>query len=80
MSIEKKIIEEENFSDENSLDMESIEASTTKKKKKNKNKSFEKLSTGDAIAHTLNKLPVEDLRKLLRGAKVNVSIEFPNDI
>ena len=80
MSIEKKIIEEENFSDENSLDMESIEAFTTKKKKKNKNKSLEKLSTGDAIAHTLNKLPVEDLRKLLRGAKVNVSIEFPNDI
>jgi len=80
MSIEKKITEEENFSDENSLDMESIEAFTTKKKKKNKNKSFEKLSTGDAIAYTLNKLPVEDLRKLLRGAKINVSIEFPNDI
>ncbi|MCK5853704.1 MAG: hypothetical protein KAG56_00695 [Sulfurovaceae bacterium] len=51
------------------------EQSALKKKKK----SEEKLSTGAAIAHTLSKLPVADLRKLLRGAKVNISIEFPNE-
>ena len=38
------------------------------------------LTTGVAIANTLSKLPVEDLRKLLRGAKVNVSIEFSNEL
>jgi len=72
MGINSKIEEEKEDKNEKSRKIST--------KKKNKNKSLETLSTGEAIAHTLNKLPVEDLRKLLRGAKVNVSIEFPNDI
>ena len=58
------------------------ESSSIKKKKKKKKKknNFDNLTTGAAIAHTLSKLPVKDLRHLLRGAKVNVSIEFPNEV
>ena len=52
----------------------------SKRKKKKKKKYSDEMSTGSAIAHTLSKLPVKDLRLLLRGAKVNVSIEFPNEV
>ncbi len=38
------------------------------------------LSTGVAIADKLSRLPIKELRELLRGAKVNISIEFSNKI
>jgi|GEM_PF-1808031 len=36
--------------------------------------------SGDVLSNTLSALPIEDLRKLLRGAKVSIVIEFPNEI
>jgi len=50
------------------------------KKKKKKKKHSDELTTEDAIAHTLSKLPIKDLRRLLRGATINISIQFPNDV
>ncbi|MCH9741551.1 MAG: hypothetical protein K0U38_12040 [Epsilonproteobacteria bacterium] len=34
----------------------------------------------EVLGNTLGAMPIEDLRRLLRGAKVNISIEFPNEI
>jgi uncharacterized membrane protein len=48
--------------------------------KKKKKKHSNELTTEDAIAHTLSKLPIKDLRRLLRGATINISIQFPNDV
>ncbi len=66
------------------------EASSEEKKKKKKEKkekasNIEKTeatqnSTADVLAATLGQLPVEDLRKLLRGATVNITIQFPNEL
>ncbi len=60
-------------------------------KKKKKKEKKEKVSnsgknevtqsnTADVLAATLGQLPVEDLRKLLRGATVNITIQFPNEL
>ena len=81
---EKNIIETEAVEDsveEESLTESREESSVqSEKNKKKKKKNSDKLTTGDAIAQTLKKLPVEDLRKLLRGAKIDISIQFPNEI
>ena len=81
---EKNIIETEAVEDsveEESLTESREESSVqSEKNKKKKKKNSDKLTTGDAIAQTLKKLPVEDLRKLLRGAKIDISIQFPNEL
>lgn len=55
-----------------------------KEKKKEKETPLiedEKLpSSEEVLATTLSKLPTEELRKLLRGATVNITIQFPNDL
>jgi len=34
----------------------------------------------DVITDTIRAMPIEELRQLLRGTKINITIEFPNDI
>jgi len=67
----------------------------TKKKKKKKKKikkikeirdikeniKEEDITTGtEVITKTIQAMPVEELRQLLRGTKIHITIEFPNDI
>ena len=63
----------------------------TKKKKKKKKKAKkakekivqieEEIQTGtEVITKTIQAMPVEELRQLLRGTKIHITIEFPNDI
>jgi len=40
----------------------------------------EERNTSEILAQTLGKLPVHELRELLRGATVNISIQFPNEL
>lgn len=47
-----------------------------KKKKSKKSKSSSELHS-DILLETLTSLPIESLRELLSGAKVNISIKFP---
>ena len=72
---EEKIIEDKKVIKEKEKEKEKV-----LEKSYSTENNFGQLSTGDAMAHTLSKLPVEDLRKLLRGAKVNISIEFSNEV
>ena len=75
---------ETNIEKEDTIEKISNELETnqevSQKQPPKKKKHLGELSTGAAIADTLNKLPVKDLRQLLRGAKVNISIEFPNEV
>jgi len=58
----------------------------TKKKKKKKAKKIKDTKTEeskvavDVITDTIKAMPVEELRQLLRGTKIHITIEFPNDI
>jgi hypothetical protein len=58
----------------------------TKKKKKKKEKKIKETQREegkvavDVITDTIKAMPVEELRALLRGTKINITIEFPNDI
>ncbi|MCK4441000.1 MAG: hypothetical protein KAU90_03280 [Sulfurovaceae bacterium] len=58
----------------------------SKKKKKKKVKKIEKAQTQeskvavDVITDTIKTMPVEELRQLLRGTKIHITIEFPNNI
>jgi len=36
-------------------------------------------NTGEVLLETIGKLPIEELRQLLRGATVNITIQFPNE-
>ena len=58
--------------------VEPIEEKVEKKKKSKKVKETSVLDT-DVSLETLANLPVESLRKLLAGARVNISIKFPKD-
>ncbi|MBU1668109.1 hypothetical protein KKC13_06785 [bacterium] len=60
------------------VNLESTEEKVEKKKKSKKVKEHSKLNS-DVSLETLANLPVESLRKLLAGARVNISIKFPKD-
>jgi len=36
--------------------------------------------SGEVLASVLGTMPIDDLRRLLRGATVNITIEFPNEL
>jgi len=60
------------------LDLESTEEKVETKEKSNKDKETSVLNS-DVSLETLANLPVESLRKLLAGARVNITIKFPKD-
>jgi len=57
------------------------EAQNKKKAKKIENSQEEESKVAvDVITDTIKAMPIEELRQLLRGTKINITIEFPNDI
>jgi len=77
----------------NDLSFDNIKTTTplalresTKKKKNKKTKKIKEVQQEegkvavDVITDTIKAMPVEELRALLRGTKINITIEFPNDI
>jgi len=60
---------------------EPIEEKKSKKAKKIEDtKTKEDKIAVDVITDTIKAMPVEELRQLLRGTKIHITIEFPNDI
>ncbi|HHD80411.1 MAG TPA: hypothetical protein ENK99_02195 [Campylobacterales bacterium] len=60
-----------------------IESKKKKKKKVKKTEESQKEESKvavDVITDTIKAMPIEELRQLLRGTKINITIEFPNDI
>lgn len=59
---------------------------TKKKKKKEKKRELtpeadeEALTHSNALVETIKSLPAEELRHFLRGAKIHITIEFPNEM
>ena len=77
----KESVNIEEISKQKVLEKEEIIEERVKEKKIQEEEIYsDELSTGDAIAYTLSRLPVKELRQLLRGAKINISIEFSHKI
>ncbi|MCK4441569.1 MAG: hypothetical protein KAU90_06160 [Sulfurovaceae bacterium] len=60
--------------------VESKKKNKKKSKKSNETQTQESKATVDVITDTIKAMPIEELRQLLRGTKINITIEFPNDI
>jgi len=78
----KNLLNEEtsNIIEKSTVLTEPIKKKKKKKSKKIKDKTKEKKVAVDVITDTIKTMPVEELRQLLRGTKIHITIEFPNDI
>ena len=88
----KDILEEDSTEDKKDLELsdlmttptpdmdiiDSLEKQVEEKKKSREEKASSEFTT-DVNLETLANLPIENLRKLLAGARVNISIKFPKD-